>query len=153
MCCQLEEEDDLEFEVENMKKAFTVSDTMVSAVSSSDLQLDSLQRLQHQRSAESNGHRREMMSLSLQRTSYEAEEDKVMREDKGKVMREEKEVSYQYDAAKRMEAEKRHERAKRNERLNGRGRSEDCSDSVKKRRSQSYSKHVDGRRSMDVSSR
>ena len=131
MCCQLEEEDDLEDEVENMKKAFTVSDTMVSAVSSSDLQLDSLQRLQHQRSAESNGHRREMMSLSLQRTSYEAEEDKVMRE----------------------EAEKRHERAKRNERLNGRGRSEDCSDSVKKRRSQSYSKHVDGRRSMDVSSR
>ena len=153
MCCQLEEEDDLEDEVENMKKAFTVSDTMVSAVSSSDLQLDSLQRLQHQRSAETNGHRREMMSLSLQRTSYEAEEDKVMREDKGKVMREEKEVSYQYDAAKRMEAEKRHERAKRNERLNGRGRSEDCSDSVKKRRSQSYSKHVDGRRSMDVSSR
>ena len=147
MCCQLEEEDDLEDEVENMKKAFTVSDTMVSAVSSSDLQLDSLQRLQHQRSAESNGHRREMMSLSLQRTSYEAEEDK------GKVMREEKEVKYQYDAANRMEAEKRHERAKRNERLNGRGRSEDCSDSVKKRRSQSYSKHVDGRRSMDVSSR
>ena len=76
-----------------------------------------------------------------------------MREDKGMVMREEKEVSYQHDAAKRMEAEKRHERAKRNERLNGRGRSEDCSDSVKKRRSQSYSKHVDGRRSMDVSSR
>ena len=154
MCCQLEE-DDLEFEVENLKKAFTVSDTMVSAVSSSDLQLESLQRLQHQRSAESNGHRREMMSLSLQRSSYEAEEDKekMMSEEKGKVMKEEKEVSHQYDAVKRTEAEKRRERVKRNERLNGRGRSEDCSDSVKKRRSQSYSKHVDGRRSMDVSSR
>ena len=80
-----------------MKKAFTVSgDTMVSAVSSSDLQLNSLQRLQqpgHCRPAEANGH--DMMALGLQRASYEAEQER------GK-----------YDTGRRSEAERRHERLK-----------------------------------------
>ena len=140
MCCQIEEDDDLEDEVENMKKAFTVSDTMVSAVSSSDLQLDSLQRLQHGRPVQSpNGH--QMIPLSLQRPSYEAGEEK------GK---DEKGGAYLYDAVKRMETDRNHDPARRSKRVKGRERSEDSS-AIVKRRSQSYSKHVDGRRSMDVS--
>ena len=154
-----------------MKKAFTVSgDTIVSAVSSSDLQLNSLQRLQqpgHCRPAEANGH--DMMALGLQRASYEAEQERgkyetgrrseterrherrherlkgreyEAEEDRGK-MREEK--GGKYDTGRRQET------SRRTEKLKGREGSEDISDSVKKRRSQSYSKHGNARRSMDVS--
>ena len=143
MCCQIEEEDDLEDEVENMKKAFTVSDTMVSAVSSSDLQLDSLQRLQHGRPVESpNGHGRQIMALSLQRPSYETQEEGKVKEEKG--------GTYPYDAVKRMETERNPDPARRSKRLKGRERGEESSEIVKSR-SQSYSKNVDGRRVMDVS--
>ena len=46
-CCRLEDDDeDLEDEVENIKKAFTVSDTMVSAVSNNDLHYDYSSRSQ-----------------------------------------------------------------------------------------------------------
>ena len=162
-----QEEDDLEDEVENMKKAFTVSDTMVSAVSSSDLQLNTLQRLQQpdhcRQTAEDNGH--DMIPLGLQRASYETEQARAKydtarrseaerrherlkgreykaEEERGKT-REEKGVKYDNG--------KRHETSRRTERLKGREISEEISDSVKKRRSQSYSKHADGRRSMDVS--
>ena len=145
MCCQLEEDDDLEDEVENMKKAFTVSDTLVTGVSSSDLQLDSLQRLQHQPKTAGpdtglNGHSREMMALGLQRAGHDTEEERGRE-------------GYQYhcEAGKMGEPERRHEASRRNERLRARERGEDITDSVKKRRSQSYSKHVDGRRSMEVS--
>ena len=142
MCCQIEEDDDLEDEVENMKKAFTVSDTMVSAVSSSDLQPDSLQRLQHGRPVQSpSGHQRQMIPLSLQRPSYEAEDEKTKTEKGG---------AYLYEAAKRMETDRNHDPARRSKRVKGRERSEESGDIVK-RRSQSYSKHGDGRRSMDVS--
>ena len=68
---------------------------MVSAVSSSDLQPDSLQRLQHGRPVQSpNGHQRQMIPLSLKRPSYKAEEEKL---------KDEKGGTYLYDAVKRTE--------------------------------------------------
>ena len=72
MCCQIEEDDDLD-----------------------DLQPDSLQRLQHGRPVQSpSGHQRQMIPLSLQRPSYEAEDEKVKTEKGG---------TYLYEAVKRME--------------------------------------------------
>ena len=72
MCYQIEEDDDLD-----------------------DLQPDSLQRLQHGRPVQSpSGHQRQMIPLSLQRPSYEAEDEKVKTEKGG---------MYLYDAVKRME--------------------------------------------------
>ena len=150
-----------------MKKAFTVSgDTMVSAVSSSDLQLNSLQRLQqpgHCRPAEANGH--DMMALGLKRASYEAEPERGKYDTgrrseaerrherlKGREYEaEEERVKMREEKGGKYDTGRRHEASRRTERLKGREGSEDISDSVKKRRSQSYSKHGNARRSMDVS--
>ena len=142
MCCQLEEEEDLEDEVENMKKAFTVSDTMVSAVSSTDLQIQPLQRLPHQTPAhcrlpEVSGHSREMMPLGFQSSNYPTEERRKRREEN------QNQSDRRYDPARRNEAV----------RTQGIGETGDVcvSVSVKKRRSQSYSKHLGGRRYVEVS--
>ena len=70
LCCGLEEDEDLEEEVEQMKKAFTVSDTLVSAISHHDMNLDYRHNTVNGYHPEETRqhHQSDMIALGLRRT-------------------------------------------------------------------------------------